>query len=241
MKNVALLFILLAMIYAEFSLGKDGSFKTDSCLNYVNHVLGHYKVGNIEPNSSVINFPKPGSKDYNKTLKYESKRSKREDSMNDFHLTANTKETHQFQNGEKLQKLAVMAYINKEQDKVDYDYSIMVTNENRIFPSEWQIGSGKVLNKHYQFKRIKDAKGVNNICVLDKILIGSDNPDEKSVFLDFKLCSSILKGLKKSKEQVKPFEKRWNESFKDECEKLTSIPSSDSNSHPSQNSGLSGR
>ena len=186
MKNVALLFILLAMIYAEFSLGKDGSFKTDSCLNYVNHVLGHYKVGN-------------------------------------------------------LQKLAVMAYINKEQDKVDYDYSIMVTNENRIFPSEWQIGSGKVLNKHYQFKRIKDAKGVNNICVLDKILIGSDNPDEKSVFLDFKLCSSILKGLKKSKEQVKPFEKRWNESFKDECEKLTSIPSSDSNSHPSQNSGLSGR
>lgn len=43
MKNVALLFILLAMIYAEFSLGSNGSFKTDDCLNYANHILGNIK------------------------------------------------------------------------------------------------------------------------------------------------------------------------------------------------------
>ncbi len=233
MKNVALLFILLAMIYAEFSLGSNGSFKTDDCLNYANHILGKHKVGSFQNNSSIINFPKPGSSGFNPTLDYENRKSERVDSVNIFHFVANTKEDHQYKKGEARQELAINSNFNEDKN-YDYDYSILVNNRLRKFP-ETGPAAGDVINKHYQFAINKSGK-----CELKRIVVESTLLDVKTVKLDFKLCASLLKGLSKDKNKVKPLEKTFGEDFRSECEKLVELSSSDSNPPKNPTSGSHG-
>ncbi len=234
MKNIALLFILLAMIYAEFSLGNNGSFKTDSCLNYANHVLGKYRSGSIQNKSSIINLPKPGSPDFNSTLDYEQRKSDRKSSINIFHVVANTKEDHRYKIGDVRQELAINSNFNEEKN-YDYDYSILVNNKLRKFP-ETGPAAGDVINKHYQFAINSSGK-----CELKRIVVESTLLDVKTVKLDFKLCASLLKGLSKDKNKVKALEKIFNEDFREECEKLVDPSSTNSNPPKNPTSGVGHR
>lgn len=227
MKNIALLFILLAMVYAEFSIGKEliippplktdliaaygaeipDSLKTASCVDFANGILQAYGHGVINGES---NFAPSGKNSSNFRTQYEL--------INGFPIFSSI-ETTKLVDQRKQRRISIQG-VQLSAKKSDHNYLITVYDEAGFAPLSARTGANW---RMYEFF----AK--NGKCELKRIHLekvsGITIEPENVITLDFDSCFVLSKGLAKDSDKFDKSEfSSAVQKYGEECKKLLPPP-----------------